>query len=199
MYNRNSQKSITIENSIAFISVDRRDLCQMALTNQDGSQFLMANDESIALDSDDPVLSYFEFEVIKEGKMAIELRSENTGVTMVYDGELGDALETNSNQVISGKPLKKNNVVGVSVWSSRRVENGIVSLCEVTIDGKVCVSRAVRINGADIIPSIYMDSAAKVRPYINDKSILVDKGKCVLHLINNMKRIEILIFSSFIP
>ena len=137
----------------------------------------MAEDEIIALNSDDPVPSYFEFEVMKEGYILMELRSKKTNVTMVYDGELGDVLETNSNQVISGKPFKKNNVVGVSVWSSRTVENGIVSLCEITIDGKVCMSRAVRINGADIIPSIYMDSAAKVRPNTNDINIRVDQGK----------------------
>ena len=148
----------------------------MALTNQDGSQFLMAKDESIALNSDDPVQSYFEFKVIKEGNIAVELRSKKTGVAMVYDGDKGDVLETKSDQVISGKPLKKNDVVGVSVWSSRTVENDIVSHCEVIIKGKVCMSRAVKINGADIIPSIYMDSAAKVRPNINDKNSWVNKG-----------------------
>ena len=141
----------------------------------------MAEDENIALNSDDPLPSYFEFEVMKEGYIVLELRSKRTKVTMVYDGQLSDVLECNTNQVLSGKPFKKNNVVGVSVWSSRTVENGIVSLCEITIDGEVCMSRAVRINGADIIASIYMDSTAKVRPNIKDKNIRADQGKYVLH------------------
>ena len=153
----------------------------MALTNQDGSQFLMAKHESIASNSDDPVPSYFEFEVIKEGNVTMELISNKTRVSMVYDGEMGEVLESNSNQVISGKPLKKNDVVGVSVWSSRTVEHGVLSLCEITINGKVCISRAVKIIGADIIPSIYMDSAAKIRPNIKDKNIRFDKSKYVLH------------------
>ena len=141
----------------------------------------MAEDESIALNSDDPVPSYFEFEVVKEGYIVMELRSKRTKVTMVYNGQQGDVLEPNSNRVISGKPLKKNDVVGVSVWSSRTVEQDILSLCEITIKGKVCTSRAVKIKGSDIIPSIYMDSAAKVRPNINEKRALVNKGKYVLH------------------
>ena len=170
-----------LKNSNACLSVDRRDLCQLALTNQDGSQFLMAEDESITLNSDDPVPSYFEFEVMKEGCIVMELISKRTKVTMVYDGQQGDVLEASSDQVISGKPLKKNDVVGVSVWSSRTVEHDIVSLCEITIKGKVCTSRAVKIKGSDIIPSIYMDSVAKVRPNINDKNIKVDQGKYVLH------------------
>ena len=151
----------------------------------------MAEDESIALNSDDPVPSYFEFEVVKEGYIVMELRSKRTKVTMVYNGQQGDVLESNSNQVISGKTLKKNDVVGVSVWSSRTVEHDIVSLCEIIINGKVCTSRAIKIKGSDIIPSIYMDSSAKVLPNIDDKNIWVGKGKCVLHLINNMKRIKI--------
>ena len=151
----------------------------MALTNQDGSQYIMAEDENISSKSDDPVSSYFEFEVINDGNIAIELKNATNSI--MIDGVMGDVLETSTNQVISGTPLKKNNVVGVSVWSSRTVENGIVSRLEVTIDGKACMSRASRINGADIIPSIYMDSAAKVRPNINYKTTVVDKGKYVLH------------------
>ena len=40
----------------------------------------MAKDESIALNSDDPVPSYFEFEVMKEGYIVMELRSKKTKV-----------------------------------------------------------------------------------------------------------------------
>ena len=139
----------------------------------------MAENESIPSKSDDPVPSYFEFEVIKDGNIALELKSQTDAI--VLDGVTGDVLETASKQVISGTLLKKNDIVGVTLWSSRTVEGEVKSYVEVTINERVCMSRAVRINGADIIPSIYIDSVAKVRQNINGRNILFDKGRYVFH------------------
>ena len=56
----------------------------MALTNHDGSQFLMAKNESILSKSDYPVPSYFEFKVIKDGNIVIELKTNQNEVKCVF-------------------------------------------------------------------------------------------------------------------
>ena len=150
-------------------------MSQVVLTKNDGSQLILSQNAEMPTISDHPVSSSFEVEVIKEGNLAIELKSQTDSI--LYDGVTGDVLETSSKMVIAGTPLLSGSIVKVTVWPYKVVKNDVQNMIEFKVNGKVCTSRAIRIQGHDIIPLVHVDSITKFKLNDCEKNNQLDKGK----------------------
>ena len=148
--------------------------------NDDGSPYVMADVHESQLSLDVPVRSYFEVKVVKQGNLAIELRSSTDSV--LYDGLHGDVLESSTRNVLPGTPLSTGSIVGVDLWTFKKERGGSRSLCEFKINNELATSRALSIEGSNIVPSLYLDpKTAKVEFNTGDKKYKFDKGTHLPH------------------
>ena len=135
---------------------------------------------------DAPVRSYLEVNGIKEGNIVVELKTEKGAI--VYDGLSGDILETSSNLVLPGVPLSTGSLVQMTLWSYKTKDNEIRSLCDFWVNGKISSSRCLLLEGANIVPAIYVDNdqTANVTVSTVDNKLTSYKGI----LLNTVKSID---------
>ena len=67
-------------------------------------------------------------------------------------------METSSNLVLPGISIIPGSVVEVILWSMKTEDGEVQSLCQFEVDGTIISSRALVLNGYDIIPSIYVST-----------------------------------------
>ena len=116
----------------------------------------MATNDDFELSSDDPVRSSFKVNGIKDGNLIVKLKSVRDEV--IYDGLSGDFLETSSNLVLPGRSIIPGSLVEVILWSMKTEDGEVQSLCQFEVNGTIISSRALVLNGYDIIPSIYVST-----------------------------------------
>ena len=139
----------------------------------------MATNDDFKFSSDDPVRSSFKVNGIKDGNLIVELKGEKDAV--IYDGLSGDILETSSNLVLPGVSISPGSVVEVILWSMKTEYGKVQSLCQFEVDGTIISSRALVLNGYDIIPSIYVSTIEFVKIETNK-----DENKAKADEVTNM-------------
>ena len=107
---------------------------------------------------------------------SLEKRSSRDSV--LYDGLHGDVLDNSYKKVLPGIPLSTGSVVGIDLWTIQLEGGGLRSLCEFKINNEVAASRALSMEGSNIIPSLYLDpKVAKVEFNTGGKKYKFDYGK----------------------
>ena len=158
---------------------NRKKLNKINVSNDDGEQYVMATNDDFEFSFDGPIRYSFKVNGIEDENLIVELKSATDAV--IYDGISGDILETSSNLVLPGIPITLGSVVEVILWSMKSKDGEVQSLCQFEVDGITMSSRALVLNGYDIIPSIYVSTIEFVKIETNK-----DENKAKADEVTNM-------------
>ena len=130
---------------------------------------------------------YFELNIIKEGNVAIEIKSENSVV--FYDGLHGEIILTDRNIVVPAKPFKNGDIIGCTIWpfSLHRIGECYSSI-QFTINGKATSLGNHSLQGECITPAVYAEERnALLDLNLGDKKFQFNEGNNQISILNNVK------------
>ena len=135
---------------------ERKPMEKLELYNADGSKF-EGRTQTDERDSNDgcPGRTYFEVEVLQHGNIAIEMKSGNDAI--IYDGLLGDILETSTKLVLPGACLKTGSTLGVTTWTLKEKDDKPYSIINFALNGQDIGRRGLRLNGENVSAHVYID------------------------------------------
>ena len=129
---------------------------ELELYHEDGSKFLISNEDEKASNDGCPGRRYMELEIVKEGNIAIALKSSNEAI--IYDGLFGDVLESKTNLVFPGASLTSGSTLGITIWTVKEEDAiGAYSLITFALNGKDICLKGLRLNGGKVSAHVYSD------------------------------------------
>lgn len=133
--------------------------------NYDGTDvvFRKKDEDEDELSMKLPQRFYFEVDVIQDGNIAIEIKSDSD--VCLYDGLLGEILHTGNKTVTQGKPFQNGDIIGCNMWmfAMKRVymkgvyASVLYSTCTFSINGEDICKRPFAVEGTKISPMVYCD------------------------------------------
>ena len=135
----------------------RQPMKKIELCNQDGTKIKFQKSPSnLPSKTDLSKGFYFELSIIKEGNVAIEIKSEKS--VIFYDGLHGEIILTDRNIVVPSKPFKNGDTIGCTIWpfSLHRIGECYSSI-QFTINGKATSLGSHVLIGENITPAVYAE------------------------------------------
>ena len=161
---------------------------KIELCNQNGTEIKFKKAPSNLLSEFElPNGFYFELSIIKEGNIAIEIKSENSVV--FYDGLHGEIILTDRNIVVPAKPFKNGDTIGCTIWpfSLHRIGTCYSSI-QFSINGKATSLGSHALIGEKITPAVYAEERnASLDINLGDKTFQFNQGNNQISILNIVK------------
>ena len=161
---------------------------KIELCNQNGTEIKFRKSPSnLPSKTELPKGFYFELSIIKEGNIAIEIKSENSVV--FYDGLHGEIILTDRNIVVPAKPFKNGDTIGCTIWpfSLHRIGECYSSI-QFSINGKATSLGNHSLQGENITPAVYAEERnALLDLNLGDKNFQFNEGNNQISILKDVK------------